>query len=271
MKYVEPFKDFFINEDKLYPKDNLNKSIKSFEVRIKNKQKNLNRHPRPLSSDFIDNYQIQDGEFDKIKRILERDCSKFINEIKSEDLLFRGMKKLPDNTYNNINGIWLKQARKNRSPIDIDTDIDNHFNIFSKEKFGIPLRKQGVFATKDPLIAKGFSDHLKTQRPYIFFPIGDYKYFWNPEITDLYNYLEDQEWYNDFESEKRLEDINFYDYHKKRAKSDGYDPMDEIKHIVQNYKQGGLSEVKTHELTFILDKYYVIHQKYYFKIKEWLP
>lgn len=244
---------------------------------VKVTRKDLNRYINFFENELMDKkksyivgnrYKIQDSEFNKIKEILKKDCSHFLNELKSDgDFLFRGMKTLPDNTYNDIDGIWIKQARKNRTPRDLDYDIDMVFNDLFKERFNIPLRRQGVFATKDPIGAKGYTPNGEA---YLFFPIDDYKYFWNPEITDLYNYLDDQEWYNDFESEKSLEDISFYDYHKKKAKLDGYDPMDEIEHIVNDYKKGGLSEVGVQEITFILDKYYVIHEKYYFKLKEWL-
>jgi len=253
--YIKPFNLFTINENTKPSKEELVKSINYFE------RNNPKDSPEDLS------------HFDSISQMLEEDCSKFINELKSKggDLLFRGIMEIP---YNNDMGIWVKTPIKNRSPLDTNTLISSAFDDYFKEKVNIPLRSQGVFTTKDPNVAKGYSGFSNTddqfdrsRKSYIFFPIGDYRYFWNPEIIDLFNDISDEDWYSYLTDKMILDpDLHIEDYISKSE----YDIEGEIKEVVDGYKEGGLNEVSIQEVTFILKKYYIIDEKYYYKIKEWL-
>jgi len=153
---------------------------------------------------------VSEEAFDEITQILERDCQKFIKELRStsnDHLIFRGI-KYAGKRYNNIDGIWMKKSRKDRFPADTNYDISMEFDDHFRKSIGIPLRKHGIFTTKNPRTSQ--------------------------------------------------------------EEETGIDPLRDIKYIVDGYKSGNIEDVDRQEITFIADKYYLIDEKYYFKIKDWL-
>jgi hypothetical protein len=122
-------------------------------------------------------------ELTGIIKILKRDCKPFLNEIKSVgELLYRGT------DISSENSIIKKTSRgKDRKPRDMPLEVHKIFNALFKKKFGWSPR-QGVFATTSETIA------LKYSSPYLFFPIGSYKYLYSNDVTDLYEFLDDETW-----------------------------------------------------------------------------
>lgn len=129
-----------------------------------------------------------DDDFNNIVKILEEDCSEFLTELRSSDknLLFRGCRNVDDVD----NGIWQKQSESDRFPKDTSKDISSTFNKYFKQKLGVELRKVGTFASKSPEIAADYGT------PYIFFPIGKYKYYWSYYTEDLFTDIQYQDWYH---------------------------------------------------------------------------
>lgn len=166
-----------------------------------------------LNRDYESIYKHSD--FQKIWKILERDCDKFLKELESSgsDLLFRGVRQLDSNV---SYGMDKRSVRKDRSPKDMLSSVQNIFDSKFYEKFGYKLRSTGVFTTKDPIQAETYSSHSKVKKrkePFLFFPKGDYRYFWNPNVDDLYTKIEDEIWYYKSEytekSNEYLEDMEF--------------------------------------------------------------
>lgn len=146
-----------------------------------------------------------------IIKVLERDCGPFINELVSTggDMLFRGISGKPISfseykvEYDNelVDGLYIKSRRKDRYTLDIKPDISQIFDDYFQQQFDFRLRSSGVFATKDPVSAASYSQYdtqLKRRKAYMFFPIGEYKYYWNPEILDLFSDIENEPWYYRF-------------------------------------------------------------------------
>lgn len=366
MKYLKHINEFFSTknpwtspEDIEKVKSNeLNKSIKYFESRLSDL----------IKTGHYDKPEDLETPFSDIKRILERDCSEFIRELKSSgSLLFRGIMSLRNGPVveddNTISGLWLKEARKSRYTVDMDPDISYVFDDKFKELFDVKLRSEGVFATKNPITASDYSSFTgenRYKKAYLFFPIGSYRYFWNPKIYDLFSDIENERWYytyqnNDLTYEyndiygdprrntwlqsigynkdskghfrlfgKDIPDMPFKDIvkyitdnHKEfgledngiKSKDDikcynkdgkvvictnmslanvsslewvpniSYDqflkeneedPDKEIDRIVNGYVESNLEKAKDQEITFKVDKYYVIDEEYYFMIKDWL-
>jgi len=116
---------------------------------------------------------------EKIKKILDRDCAKFLKEMKGEyDLLFRG-------SYMKIDRIAKVKHNKNRSPKDTPQELHDHLNEMFKKKFGWPVRS-GIFTVPNRSTASKYGDTFN------FFPIGDYKYVYSKEVTDLFQEFEDE-------------------------------------------------------------------------------
>jgi len=158
----------------------------------------LKRYEEACKKDFSALYT--DEDWNKIIQILERDCSEFIGEmIDTESVLFRGVKsRITEVT----KGLGKKQSRNDRYTLDMRQDVSEEFDNLFADKFGVPLRRSGTFATKQPLNASGYSGWSKERNRvvnYLFFPIGDYRYFWNPKIMDLYSDVENEYWYGQFD------------------------------------------------------------------------
>jgi predicted CopG family antitoxin len=189
MKYLKYINEFFLygdspSSDVTYRNNTLKKWYDEFEL------------------EFSEKYT--DENWKRVLETLERDCGQFLEELKSSksDPLFRGVRTLNGGK----DGIVLKNTRKDRYPKDLSWNVSKEFDRLFQDKFGLPIRSQGVFATKDAISSSGYGKYnpiKKRSISYLFFPKGNYSYYWNPKIKDLYNDVEDEDWYwffDDFES-----------------------------------------------------------------------
>jgi hypothetical protein len=272
MEHLKPFLEFFHSRYR----DNL---LKSFD------------------EDFrINNYT--DEDFDKIRDILENDCVKFLGELgemismESEidffSLVFRGIR---DYDYD-MPGLVIKYSRKDRRPTDMSQEISDDIDRSFVEKFGYPLRSSGVFCTKSHDFASRYvHDGLS---PFLFFPVGDYKYYWSENIVDLYAEVWRENWYMYMDAElsgddpdKALKDIVLdreIGPEEYETIKDNFDEVlegyrDEYRNIYKSfietvtdtYIEGdSLSNVNRSELTFICDKYYLVDSSMMSHICKWL-
>jgi len=110
---------------------------------------------------------------DELNDILSRDCKKFIDEIRgTKSLLYRGTMKF-------VNDYAIFNSRiDDRRPRDLNVDLHNDLNNEFVKKFGWKVRN-GVFAVSLKSIAGGYG------LPYIFLPVGNYKYVWSPSVYDI--------------------------------------------------------------------------------------
>ena len=80
----------------------------------------------------------------------------------------------------------------------------------------------------------------------MFFPKNGFRYFWNPEVDDLFTLLRDDiSWYE--------KDPFFWNSSEKR----------EFQQIIDGYQEGGIEKVKWQEITFVCDEYYLLDLDYY--------
>ena len=105
-----------------------------------------------------------------------RDCKPFIKAMKGipyQFALWRGAKKL-------IDVYQISFPRADRNPTDTPRDIQNMLDKIFLKKFGWKARSQGVFGTGSKSFAAMYG------KPYMVFPMGEFKFIWSPEIKDLY-------------------------------------------------------------------------------------
>lgn len=155
-----------------------------------------NKYYLDIKKDYDLLYKHED--FQRIWKILQRDCMPFLEELSrtKSDLIFRGMGQINNNAGW---GIEKLKSFKNRDAKDMDISVQKLFDEKFFYKFKERLRSDGVFTTKDPIQAKTYSSYSKERKRnviYLFFPIGQYKYYWNPKIYDLYTEIENHEWYS---------------------------------------------------------------------------
>ncbi len=188
--------------------------------------------------------------FDKIVNILSTECSDFLDLLEEKDIkgLYRGA-TIHDTPI--VDGFWKMKPFENRLSRDTKPQISKLLDEGFVNKFGIPLRSRGVFATKDLSIATEYGRFKK--EAFLFFPKNGFRYFWNPQIDDLYTELRDNtSWYN--------KEPFFWNSSEKR----------DFQEIIDGYQEDGIEKVKWQELTFICDGYYMLDLDYYDKFVDYL-
>jgi hypothetical protein len=254
MKYLLNLEKFKINNDNRH-------------IEVPNREEDYY-----LDTDNDDSKQ----KFEEIRKKIEKDCSKFIKEMKETwtNLIFRGVSESDDKD------IILKKVIKDRYPRDINIQIQDMFDFYAEKYFGKKIRSSGVFTTKV------IGDTSEYGNAFIFFPKGDYEYYWNPNVSDLFSdleYLPMAKYYIE-RGEHHLKEIFPDDFDilmdsdpTKEEENDWYNEKSEeaidkfedfMKNIVKNYKNGSLGDNKYQELIFLCDEYYLVNTKYLFFIYD---
>jgi hypothetical protein len=197
-----------------------------------------------------------DPEFDKIVDVLSSECSEFLELLEKWNIkgVYRGKSRayLSDPI---VDGFWEKKSRTDRKPRDISSEIDNKLNDEFIKKFGISIRKSGVFATKDISTSREYGNHpfmYGVQDVYLFIPKNGFRYFWNPEVNDFFTDLKDvKTWY------------------KKDPLSWNTSEKIDFQKVIDGYQEGGIEKANFHELIFICDGYYLLDLKYYDKFLDY--
>ena len=138
----------------------------------------------------LKSFKLFESKFDvsQIKSIIEEDCKKFLDEVGGAKF-YRGFRQAE--RYEVMPGLYHIYNTKARSPKDTKIEVSDLLDDHFEKKFGVRPRKDAVFTTKDERIP---GDYGKT---FLFYPIGDYRYLYNPDIVDLYHELQDLPWYLD--------------------------------------------------------------------------
>lgn len=188
---------------------------------------------------YIRNFN-ESVSLDNIIELLERDCKPFLDELSKyqSGLPLRGSLEF-------IDDYKVYKSRK-RKPRDMSYSITDRLDEMFHKKFGYNLRTEGVFTSKDKYFTESYGNS------YLFFPIGEYKYFWNEDIEDLYTEIHDNfEWYYEFKE------------------GDGvYDKF--LQKLVDGYKDYNIGDAFKQEITFICDEYYLINMKYFNDIRKYI-
>lgn len=195
---------------------------------------------------------------DIIRKIIDSGMiDPFIEEIKKNqefNIIYRGVydSSLMERSKKLYDGIFLRKRRKSRKPLDTNDHVSKEIDRVSKEKFDFKLRSEAVFTSKLLPVAKSYG------RPYIFFPVGNYRYFWRYGVDDLWNYLDGQYWYPDKFTPFDLDEIK-----------------NGVEDLVKYYNQGSnndsaMSDITTEEISFDCHEYLLIDMKYQDQIEKQL-
>jgi hypothetical protein len=102
----------------------------------------------------------------------------FLDVIKTtRNFLYRGSNRKTDS-------IIKVKTRTDRVPLTSTIEFHNYMDEFFGEKFRWRARSEGVFTTGKEYDAAGYGG---SSRPYLFFPIGSFKFIWSTRISDLYS------------------------------------------------------------------------------------
>lgn len=210
------------------------------------------------------------NSFDKIVELLERDCKPFLDEIMKNDghVIFRGSRPSHNEEIDDLD-IYKKTVRADRKSLDTNSEISNIFDDIFEKKFGVRPRSCGVFTTKNYQTTSAYGMR------YIFVPIGEYKYYWNPSFDDLFTKINTESWYRRFtKSEYKPNEYKpnmikrFYDFiTNNNLEKDVHNSM---KKLVDGYKNDDL-EINTHqEIMFICKDYYLLDAGWLNQYKQYI-
>ena len=145
-------------------------------------------------------YLIENEDINKMILKIYFSCLPFLKELRKngiKNFLYRGTNK-------SLKNMSMIIPRKNREPSDMRLGVHNELDNLFKKRFGWKPRSEGVFATFNYHIANEYGN------PYLFFPIGEYKYIFSPKIEDLFTYVQNKDYYYIIGNEKYV-DITWHD------------------------------------------------------------
>ncbi len=180
------------------------------------------------------NYLNEEKSIDKIRRLSEPFFKEFGDAYKNDNFIWRGHNSVIDN-------FKTKKRRKGRKPRALSIKKHEYLNKISKELFGWNVRSEGVFCGY-----YGLATEWGT--PYIFIPLGKYRYIWTTEYPDIYELYDS---FLDDDIKKRL-------YHLYK---ENYKTNDLSKAIEQN---------ASFESIFDCDFYVLVNKNYWETLKEQL-
>jgi hypothetical protein len=209
---------------------------------------------------------------------LERDCKKYIKEIApifrndpTSNFLYRGA-QVGDKHSMYKQTSHVKTGRKSKL---MDTAGHAVMNIAFKKVLGWPVRN-GVLTISKDRHAKMFGN------VWLFFPIGDYKYAYNPDIQDL-NYAFDnntflnatyrdkimkwEDWWYHYNRDNKLTFSDDHDDHDEEYFRKNPDQAQQIigafklLDFARTYKEDDLKLAidKKVEVSFNCDSYYLVN------------
>ena len=105
----------------------------------------------------------------------------FIQELRKSggNVLWRGTHKVKTKSITQVT------PRQDRYPKDMPEFLHDELDSRFQKKFGWKPRGTGVFVISNKRDAGSYGDE------YIFFPVGKYRYLYNPDISDLFTEMED--------------------------------------------------------------------------------
>jgi len=184
--------------------------------------------------------EIKQFNYDDVIDALKKNCAPFLKELKQtgrKKFLFRGHQYASRT-------ITKKKTRQDRTPKDMDEKTSSYLDNLFKKKFGWFARSAGVFATAD------IGETYEYGKPFLFFPIGKYKYIWSPVVDDLYTKIDNkdlsleniEERFNEYHYNNLIHDGEFegrWEYDGIDLQIDG-DRDDAIEELEYNFEMFGI-------------------------------
>jgi hypothetical protein len=166
----------------------------------------------------------------------------YLKAIKEEGLLFRSSNKT-------VKNILKVNPRTDRKPLNVNIGVHNEMDKIFKGRFGWKARSEGVFVSADA----NQIDIYGTV--YLFFPIGEYKFIWSPEVFDFYD---------------EQENFMYLVYPEEISVDNDYSEEDidyiksEIEEKINSYTDKNLNKAikRRNEIMFKCSSYYLVNVKY---------
>jgi hypothetical protein len=117
------------------------------------------------------------SSFEEVITTIMDKCQPVIKELlpfhKNDSLLYSGRKNTSD--------MFIGKVRTDRKPMDTPIDKQKMMDLLFKKYHGWKPRSNSIFCTGDIAQANDYG------KVYAIFPIGRFKYLWNPHIRDFFS------------------------------------------------------------------------------------
>ena len=178
----------------------------------------------------------QEYSVDQVANYIRKNCWQWVREM-GKNFFYRGLKK--DLKFAEIT------PRTDRVPTDLPPAFSRAIDAWFHSKFGWYPRSTGVFCTprKDTAEYYGY--------PFIFLPVGQYKYIWSNDVHDLYSSLmhtesifSDGYFSKNKDRIERLELKHFKDTEDQDVnKEELYDILDSIRYTNRGAARNDMNEM----------------------------
>lgn len=158
----------------------------------------------------------------RIWQKLKKECKPFLKEYKKtgyvgKKVIYRGSSAVGVDT-KKYGGIRAAFPRDDRKPKDMPPALHQKFDEDFNNRHGWYARSEGVFTTPKKSVAMSYG------KPFLFYPIGKYKYLWTEETDDLYSFADGENLlgygdddYDDYSGDHEFED----DYQREYGEGSG--------------------------------------------------
>ena len=138
----------------------------------------------------LQKYITEQKSFAELSEEIYSNCSKYIKEIKgAKGALVRTIAQFG---ITSKGAVIKKKTRPDRKPKDIPIEIHKKIDDMFYKTYGWRARSKNVaFCWAMPFNYPTFSNLS------LFFPVGNYKYLWSPDVEDLFESLEKTFSYDD--------------------------------------------------------------------------
>lgn len=157
-------------------------------------------------------------------QMIKRDCQPFLNQLgnnkslQKDVLAYRGIKNLSGKV---SGGFYKLNVRQDRKPMSTSIKMTRTLDEWFERKFEFKARTTSLFSSGSFTYAQSYGDI------FAIFPIGEFKFVWSPEVTDLFLWIDSHFFqdYNDKAVYKSLDGLNYTNQNLKKALKDGKEIM----------------------------------------------
>lgn len=151
-----------------------------------------------------------------------------------------------------------RTPRQDRNPKDTEPLIHDFLDEWSRKEWGWKWRSEGVYTSTD------YRDSLRYgNKSFLFFPIGNYSYLYNREVSDIADYNIAYEWIKQY---KEGDKSDLWAYNRAKQFIEKFLSEYTDKGLKKYHNTSGQNVI---EVVWKCREYYLIGTDYYKYIKEY--
>lgn len=198
-----------------------------------------------------------------IVKTIKRDCKAFLVEAE-KNFFYRGSNTVV------LEYMGKFKSRTDRMPKDTPLWMHEILDKFFMKRFKWKVRSEGIFVNASKILAQVYGT------PYLFFPMGKYKYAWSPHVQDLFDDLSINTWFTNVTSVDNISRDAALSWmhgthewiHFKKPITAELNPVEIVENVVDAIANTYIPDAleyaarKKHEVAFKCENYYLVNRVY---------